>query len=55
MSIGFPEPLAQFMTSIEVKTAEGKEARTEMDFEQVTGEKGQTFDEWIQEYRQVWL
>lgn len=55
MSLGFPEPLSQFMTGLEVRTAEGMEARPDRDFEKVVGEKGQTFDEWIQEHKQVWL
>ena len=57
MSLGFLEPFSQFMTSLEVRMAEGNgmEARPDRDFEKVVGEKGQTFDEWIQENKQVWL
>ena len=43
------------MTSLEVRTANGLEERSEKDFEQVTGEKGQTFDDWVQENKQIWL
>ena len=53
--IGFPELFAQLMTSLEVRTANGLEERSEKDFEQVTGEKGQTFDDWVQENKQIWL
>ena len=55
METGFPEPLAHFMTSLEVRTAEGLEDWPSNDFEQVTGEKGQTFDDWVQENKQIWL
>lgn len=55
MEIGFPEPFAHFMTSLEVRTADGLEERLEKDFEKVTGGKGQTFGDWVQENKQTWL
>lgn len=55
MEAGLPEQFAQFMTYLEVRTAKGGEEWTEKDFQKVTGEKGQTFDDWVQENKQVWL
>ena len=55
MSIGLPEPSAQFMTSLETITADGLEERPEKDFAKVTGEKGETMDEWVAKNKEAWL
>ena len=53
-ALGMPDDVAKFMTSLEVKTANGGEHKMNDTVEQVTGRKPQTFDAWVQENKNVW-
>jgi hypothetical protein len=51
---GAPEPLAQFMATLETMTADKREERMNDTVEKVTARPPQTFDSFVQENKSAW-
>ena len=51
---GMPEHYAKFLTSLEVRSANGREGTMNDDIEKVTGRPPQKFDAFVQENKAVW-
>lgn len=55
VSIGFPEDLACYLTSLEVMTANGGEVRQNDVVERIGGHTPKTFDEFAEENKNLWM
>lgn len=55
MSMQMPQQLAQFVTSLEVLSANGAEDRMNDVVETVTGRPPQNLDAWVEENKTAWL
>lgn len=53
-SIGLPEHLAEFVTSLELASADGLEERTNDVVERVTGRPATPFDVFVEENKALW-
>ncbi|KAF7914714.1 uncharacterized protein EAE98_011413 [Botrytis deweyae] len=55
VSMGLPEGLACYLTSLEVMTANGGEVRRNDVVEKIGGHKPKTFDEFAEENKNLWM
>ncbi|THV48099.1 hypothetical protein BGAL_0268g00100 [Botrytis galanthina] len=55
VSMGLPEDLACYLTSLEVMTANGGEVRRNDVVEKIGGHKPKTFDEFAEENKNLWI
>ncbi|KAF5872834.1 putative ergot alkaloid biosynthetic protein a protein [Botrytis fragariae] len=55
VSMGLPEDLACYLTSLEVMTANGGEVRRNDVVEKIGGHKPKTFDEFAEENKDLWM
>ena len=52
---GMPEYLAKGLAEVEEQTANGVEARIDGALEHLTGSKGMTIEDFVEENKEIWM